>query len=252
MQLQGKVAIVTGAARGIGKATALRFAREGARVVVGYRAGKDRAESTVKEIEALGAQAFAHGGDLSTKAACDALVAETVRRFGRVDVMVNNAGENRAKPFLDIPESDVMDLMAINYASQFFMTQAVARQMLAQEPKGGRIVNVGSIAGVLARPGSVAYGAAKAAVHSLTMSTAEALAPHVTVNAVAPGMVDTELNAYQKPEFRASVIHQTPMKRYGSVDEIAEAILFFAAGPAFATGQVLVIDGGIGNIYFRT
>ncbi|HLE95938.1 MAG TPA: SDR family oxidoreductase, partial [Candidatus Thermoplasmatota archaeon] len=170
--------------------------------------------------------------------------------LGPLDALVNNAGENKVQPFLEISDADLARMLDVNFKSAFLCTQAAGRRMVAR--KRGSIVNVSSMAGCFARPGSVAYGAAKAAVNSLTMSAAEALAPHVNVNAVAPGFVDTELNAYVPAERRRAIEEQTPAKRWATPDEICETVAFFALGPRFVTGQILRADGGIGNIYFRS
>lgn len=242
-------AIVTGASRGIGRATALELARRGFDVGVNYVQAADRAASVAKEVEALGRRAVAVKADVTEAAEVRAMFDAVERALGPVDVLVNNAGENKATPFLEIDEANLDRILAVNLKGVFFCTQEAGRRMV---PRGrGHIVNVASMAGVLARPGSAHYGAAKAGVVSLTLSAAEALAPHVTVNCVAPGFVDTELNAYVPEERRRAIADQTPAKRWGKPEEIAETIAFFATAPTFVTGNVLRADGAIGNVYFR-
>ncbi|MHB8586296.1 MAG: SDR family NAD(P)-dependent oxidoreductase [Thermoplasmatota archaeon] len=246
--LRGRTALVTGASRGIGRETALALAREGVDVAVNYHGTPERAESVAKECGAVGVRAKAFRGDVSRMADVQTLVASVEAEFGSLDILINNAGFNRAASFFDVKPEDIRDVFAVNFDGAFFCTQAAGRRML--ERKWGRIVNVASQAGILARPGSVHYGAAKAAVVSLTKSTAELLAPHVTVNAVAPGFVDTELNAYVPAERRRAIETQTPMRRWGTAAEIAATIVTLVGAPDFVTGQVLGVDGGIGNVYF--
>lgn len=259
------VALVTGASRGIGRAAALALARKGFDVAVNYREAKDRAGSVVKELEATGRRALAVRADVSHPEQVERMFDEVESTLGPVDVLVNNAGENKVQPLVDISEPDLDRMLGVNLKGVFFCTQSAARRMTARAsaaaagPAGGapdasrvgHIVNVASMAGVLARPGSAAYGVAKAGVVSLTLSSAEALAPHVVVNALAPGFVDTELNAYIPAERRRGISEQTPMKRFAHPDEVGETIAFLATCPAFLTGNVLRIDGGIGNVYFR-
>jgi NAD(P)-dependent dehydrogenase (short-subunit alcohol dehydrogenase family) len=244
LNLASRTALVTGGSRGIGAAIVRALSGAGARVAFSFLDAKDAADALARETGAVALRA-----DLSAPEAAPALVRDAHARLGALDVLVNNAGVNAPKPFLDQTMEDVEAALRVNYSQAFLATQEFAR--LCRKP-GARVVNVGSIAGVLARPGSAAYGAAKAAMHSLTRSAAEALAPGVSVNAVAPGMVDTGTHPeMMTPEFVRRIEAQVPMRRFATSDEIAQCVLFFAAGPAYVTGQVLVVDGGIGNVYFR-
>lgn len=249
------VALITGASRGIGRAAALALAAKGFDVAVNYREAKDRAGSVAKEVEATGRRALAVRADVTDAAAVERMFDAVEADLGPVAALVNNAGENKVQPLTDISEADLDRMLGVNLKGVFFCTQSAARRMKARAGGAsgavGHVVNVASMAGVLARPGSAAYGAAKAGVVSLTLSSAEALAPHVVVNALAPGFVDTELNAYVPAERRKAIADQTPMKRWARPEEVGETIAFLATCPAFLTGNVLRIDGGIGNIYFR-
>lgn len=248
MKLKGRTALVTGASRGIGREIALALAREGANVAVNYHEADERAESVAKEIREMGTKSRAYRADVSARAAVEALVRDVERDLGPVDVLVNNAGFNKPAPLFEINPEDVDRIFAVNFHGALWCTQVCGRGMM--ERQWGRIVNVASQAGLLARPGSAHYGAAKAALISLTKSAAESLAPHVTVNAVAPGFVDTELNAYVPEERRKRIAEQTPARRWGSPAEVAESVALLATMPGFVTGQVLGVDGGIGNVYF--
>ncbi|MHB8604944.1 MAG: SDR family NAD(P)-dependent oxidoreductase [Thermoplasmatota archaeon] len=249
-KLAGKNCLVTGGGRGFGREIALTFAREGARFVgVNYVSNEKKARETVEAVRKLGAEAHAFKADVAHAAEVAAMFRDFDAHAPSLDVLVNNAGFNKAAPLLEIAEADLDRVLAVNFKGAFLCTQEAGRRMTKQA-MGGHIVNVGSVAGLLARSASAHYGAAKAALHSLTLSSAEALAPNVLVNAVAPGFFDTELNAYVPAERRKRIVEQTPAKRWGTVEELAQTVLFLATCPAFMTGQVLALDGGISNVYF--
>ncbi len=259
--LEGTVALVTGAARGIGRAIGLRLAAEGAAVAL-VDLNADGVRSVADEVASTGGRAIALQADITRAADIRTMVERTVREFGRIDVLANNAGIIRVARLLDVTEEHWDAVLGVNTRAVFFVLQAVARQMLEQEagPDGlrGRIVNTASIAG---RPGGrpmfAPYAASKAAVISLTHSAAVALAPHVTVNAVCPGAVETamweqidaevgELEGRQRGEVWQARIARIPLGRPERPEDVA-GLVAFLAGPdaAYMTGQAVTIDGGM-------
>jgi meso-butanediol dehydrogenase/(S,S)-butanediol dehydrogenase/diacetyl reductase len=259
--LDGKVAIVTGAARGIGRAISLRYAREGADVVVADL-NEVGARDTAVEIEGLGRRALALGVDVTRHDQIIGLVRRAVGRFGRIDVLANNAGVVRVERMLDVTEEHWDFVLGVNAKAVFFVLQAVARQMLDQEPGNdglhGRIVNTASIAGKPGgRPMFLPYAASKAAVISITQSAAAALAPDITVNCVCPGAVETtmweqidaewgELEGRERGEVWRQRIAPIPLGRPETADDVA-GVFAFLAGPdaAYMTGQSVTVDGGL-------
>ena len=242
MRLEGKVAVVTGAARGIGRETARRFAAEGARVVVA-----DLDEPIARQAAADIPGAVAAGVDIARPDSVAALVRAVLDRCGRLDVLVNNAGVGLNKPSLDTTLEEWEHVLSVNLTGTFLMSQAAARVMVRQG--AGRIVNVASISGQRGGQGRAAYGAAKAGVIQLTKVMAVELAPlGVAVNAIAPGPVDTaQSRQNHTPATRKSYYDRIPLKRYGDHSEVAAAALFLASDEAsFVTGHVLNVDGGFG------
>jgi meso-butanediol dehydrogenase/(S,S)-butanediol dehydrogenase/diacetyl reductase len=265
-RLDGQVAIVTGAAQGIGKGVALRLAAEGARVVVADRTA-DLAEGTAAEIRAAGGQALAYTIDLARIGAIPALIEQSVSAFGRLDILVNVAGILQSKPFLDVTEEDWDRIIAVNQKSLVFVIQAAARQMLAQIPPAvraanacqqsfGKIVNFSSISGRRGRPLQVHYAASKAAVISITQSAALAFAPFLNVNAISPSVVPTpmwEQNDREKSRILGlppgksmqEFVERIPLRRAGTPADMAAAVAFLCSADAdFITGQTLNVDGG--------
>jgi 3-oxoacyl-[acyl-carrier protein] reductase len=243
-QLAGKVAIVTGGGTGIGRACSLAFARQGAQVAVNYSRSREEAERTAQDCSAAGGTGVAIQADVSRPAEVERLVAETVARWGRVDVLVNNAGTTVFAPYddLDAMTEEVWDrLMAVNLKATFFACRAVVPHM-----KGvgqGSIVNVASIAGLRPVGSSIAYCASKAAVISLTQSLATTLGPEIRVNAIAPGYIETRWHAGR--EMNADTARErTPLKRNGTAEDVAEVALFLSTSAAFVTGEIVVVDGG--------
>jgi 3-oxoacyl-[acyl-carrier protein] reductase len=239
-ELQGRVALVTGGSRGIGKAIALRFAAAGAGVAVNYRERRSEADAVVEAIRNSGGRALAFGADVSRNVAVQNMVQEVNERLGPIDVLVNNAGMAAARTLEDITEQDFDRAIAINLKSAFLCTQAVLPGMRMRH--WGRIINVSSIgARIGAGTVSVAYGASKAGLEGLTRSYALRLAKEgVTVNAIAPGLIDTEMG---KPLIEAGVADRIPVGRPGRGEEIAQAALF-VAGNAYMTGQTISVNGG--------
>ncbi|HJC41309.1 MAG TPA: 3-oxoacyl-[acyl-carrier-protein] reductase [Candidatus Intestinimonas pullistercoris] len=245
MSLQGKCALVTGGSRGIGRAVCLELARQGARVAVNYAGNAAAAEETVKACQDLGAEAFAIQADVADAAACDAMVKEVLARFGRVDILVNNAGVTRDGLMLTMKESDWDTVLDTNLKGAFQCMKAVYRPMMKQ--KYGRVVNLSSIVGIRGNAGQANYAASKAGLIGLTKSMAKELAArNVTVNAVAPGFIDTDMTAALPEKAREAMLASIPMGRLGQAEDVARAVAFFAGDEsAYVTGQVLCVDGGM-------
>ena len=245
MSLQGKCALVTGGSRGIGRAVCLELARQGARVAVNYAGNAAAAEETVKACQDLGAEAFAIQADVADAAACDAMVKEVLARFGRVDILVNNAGVTRDGLMLTMKESDWDTVLDTNLKGAFQCMKAVYRPMMKQ--KYGRVVNLSSIVGIRGNAGQANYAASKAGLIGLTKSMAKELAArNVTVNAVAPGFIDTDMTAALPEKAREAMLTTIPMGRLGQAEDVAKAVAFFAGDDsAYVTGQVLCVDGGM-------
>lgn len=244
MRLKGKVALVTGSAAGIGRATALAFAREGAAITVNYTKSKAEAEATMKEITDMGVDAILVKADVSQESEVREMVAMTMKAFGRIDILINNAGITRFVPLnnLDALDDEAWDaIYAVNIKGSFYCARAVAPIM--KKLGEGLIVNTSSIAGFTGVGSSIPYAASKAAVISLTKSLARVLGPEIRVNAVAPGFVPTRWNAGREAE-HAGVIAQTPMGRLTTAEDIAGVSVAFATDAKFVTGTVIVVDGG--------
>jgi 3-oxoacyl-[acyl-carrier protein] reductase len=242
-RLRGKVAIVTGASRGIGKATALALASEGASVVVNYANSKESAEQVVAEITELGSPAIALAADVSQSDQVEGLINGVMEKFGRVDVLVNNAGITRDGLLLRMKLDDWQAVIDLNLTGVFLCTRAVSKIMLKQ--KSGRIVNITSVAGQMGNAGQANYSAAKAGVIGFTRTVAKELSSRgITVNAVAPGFITTDMTVDVKSE---EILKFIPLNRYGQPEEVAGMIRFLAADPAAAyiTGQVMNVDGGM-------
>lgn len=245
MSLQGKCALVTGGSRGIGRAVCLELARQGARVAVNYAGNAAAAEETVKACEAQGVEAFAIQADVADAAACEAMVKEVLTRFGRLDILVNNAGVTRDGLMPMMKEADWDAVLDTNLKGAFHCMKAVYRPMMKQ--KYGRIVNLSSIVGLRGNAGQANYAASKAGLIGLTKSMAKELAArNVTVNAVAPGFIDTDMTAALPEKAREAMLTTIPMGRLGQAEDVAKAVAFFAGDEsAYVTGQVLCVDGGM-------
>ncbi|MEE3717612.1 3-oxoacyl-[acyl-carrier-protein] reductase [Tumidithrix elongata RA019] len=241
--LAEKVAIVTGASRGIGRAIALALASEGAKVVVNYASSSGAAETLVQEILALGGEAIAVAADVSQSDQVDSLIKAATDQWGRVDILVNNAGITKDTLLLRMKLEDWQSVINLNLTGVFLCTRAIAKLMLKQ--KSGRIINIASVAGQMGNPGQANYSAAKAGVIGFTKTVAKELASRgITVNAVAPGFITTDMTAGLEAE---AILNYIPLGRYGTPEEIAGMVRFLAADPAAAyiTGQVFNVDGGM-------
>ena len=242
--LAGRVAIVTGGNRGIGLAIARLLAEDGASVVV---SGRDaaRLDAAVKELESLGAPALGVPADATKREDADRLVEVTRERFGRIDVLVNNAGITRDQLLVRMKDDDWDQVLDTNLRGVFMMTRAVGKVMMRQ--KSGRIINIASAAGAMGNPGQVNYSAAKAGVIGLTKASGRELAHwNILVNAVAPGLIETDMTAAIPGEAREAMLQQVPLKRIGQSREVAEVVRFLAGdGGSYITGQTIHVNGGL-------
>ena len=245
MSMDGNVALITGGSRGIGRAVCLALARRGAAVAVNYAGNSRAADETVKLCRELGVEAEAFQADVSDSAACDALAAAVKERFGRLDILVNNAGISRDGLLMTAKEEDFTKTLDTNLKGAYFCTKAAAKVMLRQ--KYGRIVCLSSVVGLRGNPGQTAYAASKAGILGLTKAAAKELAAKgVTVNAIAPGFIETDMTAALPEKAREAMLATIPAGRPGQAEEVARAAAFLASEEAgYITGQVLCIDGGM-------
>jgi 3-oxoacyl-[acyl-carrier protein] reductase len=245
MRLEGKVALVTGASRGIGREIAFELAREGASVAVNYAGSEAKALEVVDGIKAMGRDAFAIQADVSSSDSVTEMVKETIEHFGKLDILVNNAGITKDNLLMRMKESEWDDVININLKGVFLCTKAVTRQMMKQ--RGGRIINISSIVGVSGNPGQANYVAAKSGVIGLTKTTAKELSSRgITVNAIAPGFITTDMTDKLNEDVKSEMLKQIPLARFGEPKDIARTVIFLASEDgAYMTGQTLHIDGGM-------
>ncbi len=248
VDLHGKVAVVTGASSGIGKSIALEFGRSGASVVVNYHGHQEDAEDVVKQIADAGSKAIAVQGDVSQQEDVCNLVAQAVEHFGKLDIMVNNAGIEQKMPFLDTPLEVWQKIIAVNLTGTWLGCQESARQMVRQGG-GGRIINISSVHEELPMPTNAPYCAAKGGMRMLMRTIAVELAPHgITVNNIAPGAIDTPMDANLKhdPKLMSQLLSEIPLRRMGKPEEVAKLAAFLASDDAaYITGSTYFIDGGM-------
>ena len=245
IDLTGKAALVTGGSRGIGKAIGLRLARQGADVAFSYRGNADAAKATADEIESIGTKALSIQGDVKDPASADTVVKAALGAFGKIDILVNNAGVTRDDLIMRMTEDAWREVLETNLFGAFWMTKAVTRPML--KARAGRIVNITSVSGQAGQMGQANYSSAKAGLIGLTKATARELASRgITVNAVAPGFVLTELTQDLPEALQAEITSRTPLGRFGTTEEVADAVAFLVSDEAgYITGQVLAVDGGL-------
>lgn len=244
--LEGRVALVTGAGRGIGRAVALTLARYGADVAVNYSGSRERAEQTAEEIRMTGRRAIAVQADVSSEADCTRMFQEVNEKLGEIDILINNAGITRDNLAVRMSEAEFNQVIDTNLKGAFFCMKLAGKRMLRK--RYGRIVSISSISGVRGNAGQINYCAAKAGIIGMTKCLARELAARgITVNAVAPGYIDTEMTQALPEHVREAVAGQIPLGRMGEPQDIAEAVAFLASDrAAYITGQTILVDGGMG------
>ena len=245
MTMNESVALVTGGSRGIGRAICLELARQGAAVAVNYAGNEQAAQETVEACRALGVQAEAFQADVSDPAACESLIAQVKERFGRLDILVNNAGVTRDGLLMTAKPEDFDKVLDTNLKGAYFCMKAAAKVMMRQ--RYGRIVNLSSVVGLRGNPGQTGYAASKAGVLGLTKAAAKELASrNITVNAVAPGFIETDMTAVLPEKAKTAMLATIPMAAPGQPEDVARAAAFFARPEsAYITGPVLCVDGGM-------
>ena len=245
LNLADKVAVVTGGSRGIGRAIATTLAAAGAAVVVNYKGNQAAADAVVAEIAGAGGQALALQADLSQAAEVEQMFKAVIERFGKVDILVNNAGITRDGLLLRMKEDDFDAVLATNLRAIFLCTKAVLRPMT--KARSGRIINISSVVGLMGNAGQANYAAAKAGMIGFTKSTAREMASRsITVNAVAPGYIETELTGVLSDQIKGAILESIPLGRLGTPQDVANMVCFLASdAAAYITGQTLTVDGGM-------
>jgi len=243
-KLDGRVALVTGASRGLGRAIAIKLAEEGAKVALNFRSGELEARQVADEITAKGGTTFLIRGDVSVKEEARGIVAKTLEHFGRLDILVNNAGITRDKSLKKLTDDDWTEVIAVNLNSVYYTTSAAMKAMIDQ--KFGRIVNISSFVGQAGNFGQTNYSASKGGIIALTKSAAIELAKNnITVNDIAPGFTETEMLAKVAPEVQKQILAKIPMGRFGKPEEIAKAVSFLCTDGDYVTGQQINVNGGV-------
>jgi 3-oxoacyl-[acyl-carrier protein] reductase len=242
---EGRVAIVTGGGRGIGRAVAVRLAEEGADVAISYRSNDETAERAAEEVRATGVRCELFKGDVASPEDVEALVKGVGDAFGRIDILVNNAGLTRDNLMMRMKEEEFDDVIATNLKGTYLCTRAVLRPMI--RARWGRIVNVSSVVGLVGNPGQANYAASKAGIIGFTKSVAREVAQRgITANVVAPGYVETELTGTLPEKVKQAIKEGVPAGRFGEAEEVAEVVAFLAGeGARYVTGQTVAVDGGM-------
>lgn len=243
--LNGKIAVVTGASRGIGKAIAMKFAQLGATVVINYNGSAQKAEEVKQSIIADGGRAVIKQCNVADYDACEAFIKEVIDQFGRIDILVNNAGITKDGLIMRMSEEDFTNVVDVNLKGTFHCIRFASRQMMKQ--RSGRIINMSSVVGISGNAGQINYAASKAGVIGMTKSAAKELASRgITVNAIAPGYIETDMTNVLSDKVKEETMKQIPLGRLGQTGDIAAATAFLASDEAgYITGQVLAVDGGM-------
>ncbi len=245
MSLAGKVALVTGGSRGIGRAIVLALAEAGAKVVINYQQDTAAAQATLQEVEGFGGEGRIHKADITVPGECEDMVKAVLDHFGRIDILVNNAGVRRDNLLALLREDDWDLVVDTNLKGVFNCCRAVLRPLLKQK-SGGRIINISSVAGLTGNSGQSNYAAAKAGVIAFTRSLAREIGKReITVNAIAPGFIETDMTDDLPDKVKEEVQKRISLGRFGTPQDVAEVVLFLAAGAAYLTGTVISVDGGL-------
>jgi len=243
--LKGKIALVTGASRGIGREIALELAAEGATVIVNYNGSKDKADEVVETIKGNGGVAECFGCSVSDFVKTEEMIQYIIKTYGALDILVNNAGITKDGLLMKMSEADYDDVLDTNLKGTFNCVKHVSRQMLKQ--KSGRIINMSSVVGIAGNAGQVNYSASKAGIIGITKSAARELGSRgITVNAIAPGYIDTEMTQSLSDTVKEKVLEQIPLRKMGTTQDIAQMVVFLASDKgSYITGQIISIDGGM-------
>lgn len=243
--LKDKVAIVTGASKGIGRAIAINFAKEGAKVVLNYRSDDNGAQEVLKEIENSGGVAFLHRGDVSDFSVAEDLIKFCIEKFSRIDILVNNAGITRDTLLLRMKEEDFDSVINVNLKGSFNCVKHASSFMIKQ--KYGKILNISSVIGLIGNIGQINYAASKAGIIGMTKSLAKELGSRgINVNAIAPGFIETDMTSVLEDKTKETIMSHIPLKRMGSVEDVSNLAVFLASDLAsYITGQVITVDGGM-------
>jgi 3-oxoacyl-[acyl-carrier protein] reductase len=245
MNLKGKVALVTGASRGIGKGIAIELAKAGACVIINYKSNDKAAEETLEELRGLGAYALKIKGDVSDYGFSKQMIETTIEKLGKIDILVNNAGISKVGLFMDALPEEWDNILNVNLVGTINCSHNAVKEMIKQ--KSGSIINISSMWGNVGASCEVIYSASKGAINAFTKALAKELAPsNIRVNAIAPGVIDTEMNGWLSLEDRKSLMEEIPMMKFGEVDDIGNLVTFLASeNSKYITGQVITIDGGM-------